>query len=152
MIMNPFNLTGDALQLEAQSLRDRPAGGVFGRTFNGDPVQFPDIETMVDHGAATCGHNAFALMPGIQPIAKGCPTVDPINVQVVDHAAKLGVMPDARKKSAVVGVLLLPVGDRPFRRGRRLNQIHPWVPLPDVIPVGRDQLEQCFRMLTVNQA
>jgi hypothetical protein len=61
-------------------------------------------------------------------------------------------MPDAGKKSAIIGVLLLPVGDGAFHRHSRLNEIDPRVPFPDMLPIGRDNLEDFFRVLAVNQS
>jgi len=116
MIMDPLNLARNSLQLETQAFRDGAARGVFGRAFNRDPVELPDLETMIDHRAATGGHDAPALVPGVQPIAKGRPAVDPIHIQMVDDPAKLALMPDPREKSAIVGVLLEPVANGPLHR------------------------------------
>ena len=79
-VMNPFDFTRDAFQLESQTLRNRTAAGVFGGALDGDAVEFPDIEAVINHRAATGRHDAFALVSGIQPIAQGRPTVCPINV------------------------------------------------------------------------
>ena len=150
-VMNPFDFTRDAFQLESQTLRNRTAAGVFGGALDGDAVEFPDIEAMINHRAATGRHDAFALVSGIQPIAQGRPTVGPINIQMIDHSAKPSLIPDAGIKPTVVCVLLLPVGDGPFDRRRCANDIHPWMPAPDMIPVGIQELEQFFTVLTVNQ-
>ena len=70
-IMNPFDLAGDAFELEAQTFGDRAAAGVLGGALDRDPVQFPDIETVINQRVATGGHDAFALVPGVQPIPEG---------------------------------------------------------------------------------
>lgn len=151
-IVNPFDLAGDAFELETQPLWNGSAAGVFSGTLDGDPVQFPDVEAVINHGTAAGSHDAFSLMFLIQPIAKGRPSIDPIDIQMVDHAAEMSMVPDARIKSAVVGVLLLPVDDGSFNCWCRTNGVNPGVPPPDMIAVGIQELEQFVSILTVDKA
>ncbi len=140
-IINPFDFPRDSFQRETQTLRYRAAAGVFGGALDGDPVEFPDIKAVINHRAATSRHDTSSLVPGIQPIGQGCPMVRPINIQMVDHPAKLSFMPNAGVKPSIVCVLLLPAGDDPFTRQWRTNEIHPGMPAPDMLSVGIKKFE-----------
>ena len=127
-IMQPFDLADNTFQLESQSLGDGPTARICGGAFDGNAVEFPRVKDVKQHRPATSGHDALALMRGIQPIAQCHPTVWPVQVQMTDHAAKLSLEPDARRDPPMTGILLLPdVNDSGDIR-RRVQRVHPRMP------------------------
>ena len=140
-VVDPFDLAGDAFQLESQAFGNRAATRVFRGALDGDAVQLPDIETMFNQRAATGGHDAFSLVAGVQPITQRRPTVRPIHIQMIDYAAEPALISDRRIKPAIIRILLLPIDDCALDCGGRTNGVHPRMPLPDVLSIGLNEFE-----------
>ena len=151
VIMKPLDSTDDAFQLESQSFRNGPAAGVLGGALNGDPIEFPRIESLGKHRPATGGHDAFALMSRVQPIAEGRPLVGPIDINVVDHPAEAPLEPDAVIVFPPAGVRVLPVGDGFLDVGHRSHGIDPGMPGAQMPAIGVKEVEQFLALPVFDQ-
>lgn len=151
LVMQPFALPNDAFELESEAFGNCAAAGVFGSALNGNAVELPGMETVLNHRPAARGHDSLSLMPLIQPIGEGSAAVGPIQIEMIDDATKTVFEPDAHVKSAVFGRLLPPDFHCPLDIDWRTENIHPRMPAAQIRPVDLQQLKQFRAVLEINQ-
>src|SRR5580698_4613920 len=141
MVMEPFDIADDSLQLESQVFRNFAAARIFRGAFDGEAIEFPGVEAMRDEGPAARRHDALSLVPRIKPIAQDRAAVQPVDAEVADHSAEPAVEPDAGVNRAVDGGLLLPDGDGFVHIAHRTQEVQLGLPAAQMPAVGIDEFE-----------
>lgn len=102
MIIKPFGIAQDGFFFEPKSFRYHPAFSVTGSAADLDPVESESTETVVDHRAASFGHNPFSLQLLGKPVTDHAGTIGPVKAVVTDHSAQIFLKPYRQSESFVL--------------------------------------------------